>query len=49
MIKLRWLRIPEFWAVALPLVLAVFMGLSTLALAISYPDPQVERTADASR
>jgi len=47
MSKLRWLRVPEFWAVALPLMMAVFMGFTTIALAVSYPDAQVERSADA--
>ena len=45
----RWISIPEFWAVVIPLVLAVSMGVTTIALAVSHPDPQVERTTDAVR
>lgn len=45
----RWMRFPEFWAVALPLVMAVGMGVTTIVLAVSNPDPQVPRSADAVR
>lgn len=41
--KSIWRTVPELWVVLLPLVLAVLMGATTLALALGNPDPVVQR------
>ncbi|MCB1587869.1 MAG: hypothetical protein KDI56_03110 [Xanthomonadales bacterium] len=43
-----WREIPELWVVLLPLVLAVTMGATTLALALQSPDPVLQKTEAGS-